>query len=112
MYKKEIKKNIFNGEYLYFILGIAFYVIKLLTLIKISNLNYLLALFIMVVYFGLVFFEVIISYEYSSEYFKRDIIFLYAFAFLNALLCILAILNAIQHTKLEYGIWFSEAIYS
>lgn len=100
---KRNKKNILMGIPL-FILGIAFYVIKLLTLIKISNLNYLLALFIMVVYFGLVFFEVIISYEYSSEYFKRDIIFLYIFAFLNALLCILAILNAISTYKT--GVWY------
>ena len=58
----------------------------------------------MVVYFGLVFFEVIISYEYSSEYFKRDIIFLYIFAFLNALLCILTILNAISTYKT--GVWY------
>ena len=85
---KKNKRNVILGLSLSCI-GMILYVIKLITFIKIINLNYLLTILIMILYFGLVFFEVIISYEYASEYFKKDIIFLYIIAFLNALLCIL-----------------------
>ncbi|MEB3025631.1 MULTISPECIES: lysoplasmalogenase family protein [unclassified Parvimonas] len=103
LFTRRNKKNIILGLPL-FIIGIAFYIIKLATFIKIPNLNYLLTILIMVLYFGLVFFEIIISYEYASEYFKKDIIFLFAFAFLNATLCIMAILTAISTYKI--GVWY------
>lgn len=58
----------------------------------------------MLLYFGLVFFEIIISYEYATEYFKGDIIYLYIFAFVNATLCIMAILNAFSNYR--SGVWY------
>lgn len=100
---KKNKRNVILGLSLSCI-GMIFYVIKLITFIKIVNLNYLLTILIMILYFGLVFFEVMISYEYASEYFKKDIIFLYIIAFLNALLCILAILTVISNYK--SGVWY------
>lgn len=100
---KRNKKNIIIGLPL-FIIGIALYIVKLATFIKISDLNYLLTIVIMLLYFGLVFFEIIISYEYATEYFKSDIIYLYVFAFVNATLCILSILNAFSNYK--NGVWY------
>ena len=100
---KRNKKNIIIGLPL-FIIGIALYIVKLVTFIKISELNYLLTIVIMLLYFGLVFFEIIISYEYAIEYFKGDIIYLYIFAFVNATLCILAILNAFSNYR--SGVWY------
>lgn len=97
---KRNKKNIIIGLPL-FIIGIALYIVKLVTFIKISELNYLLTIVIMLLYFGLVFFEIIISYEYATEYFKGDIIYLYIFAFVNATLCIMAILNAFSNYRSE-----------
>ena len=100
---KRNKKNIIIGLPL-FIIGIALYIVKLVTFIKISELNYLLTIVIMLLYFGLVFFEIIISYEYAIEYFKGDIIYLYIFAFVNATLCIMAILNAFSNYR--SGVWY------
>lgn len=100
---KRNKKNIIIGLPL-FIIGIALYIVKLATFIKISELNYLLTIVIMLLYFGLVFFEIIISYEYAIEYFKGDIIYLYIFAFVNATLCIIAILNAFSNYR--SGVWY------
>ncbi len=100
---KRNKKNIIIGLPL-FIIGIALYIVKLATFIKISELNYLLTIVIMLLYFGLVFFEIIISYEYATEYFKGDIIYLYIFAFVNATLCIMAILNAFSNYR--SGVWY------
>lgn len=100
---KRNKKNIIIGLPL-FIIGIALYIVKLATFIKISELNYLLTIVIMLLYFGLVFFEIIISYEYAIEYFKGDIIYLYIFAFVNATLCIMAILNAFSNYR--SGVWY------
>ena len=100
---KKNKRNVILGLSLSCI-GMIFYVIKLITFIRIVNLNYLLTILIMILYFGLVFFEVIISYEYATEYFKSDIIYLYVFAFVNATLCILAILNAFSNYK--NGVWY------
>lgn len=100
---KRNKKNIIIGLPL-FIIGIALYIVKLVTFIKISELNYLLTIVIMLLYFGLVFFEIIISYEYATEYFKGDIIYLYIFAFVNATLCIMAILNAFSNYR--SGVWY------
>ena len=100
---KKNKRNVILGLSLSCI-GMILYVIKLITFIKIVNLNYLLTILIMILYFGFVFFEVIISYEYATEYFKSDIIYLYVFAFVNATLCILAILNAFSNYK--NGVWY------
>lgn len=102
-FTKKIKKNIILGFNLFFI-GIIFYIVKLATLIKISNLNYLMTLFTIILYSGLVFFEIAISYEYAKKYFKRDIIFLYIFAGLNSILCIFTILTAIS--AYQNGIWY------
>ena len=94
LFTRRNKKNIIMGLPL-FIIGMTFYIIKLVNFIKITNLNYLLTILLMVLYFGFVAFEIIVSFEYASEYFRKDIIYLYVFAFFNATLCILTILTGI-----------------